>query len=180
MKGHMENAKLRKDGRMNEPKELADYVFERDREEFSLGDTLDIKTGLILASLTFLAIQSGNLINGRLSLAQTLVQGVSMLALVCGGGLAVLEMWPRNYSREATPDEYAEWFVKSNKHREAYPSIEVSMEDRMREARLLAARERVRTNSDINDRKSWCMFGAFYCLIASFGANVATLVMRLF
>ncbi len=42
--------------------DMADYAFQRDQQEFSLGDTLDIKTGLVLAvALTFLAIQSGEM-----------------------------------------------------------------------------------------------------------------------
>jgi hypothetical protein len=71
-------------------------AYERDRQEFALGDTLDIKTGLILAALTFLAIQSGELIHAGLPLGQQVLQYVSVVALIVGGVLATIELWPIN------------------------------------------------------------------------------------
>src|ERR1039458_987523 len=78
-------------------------VFERDRQEFALGDTFDIKTGLILAALTFLAIQSGEFIHGGLSFYCKVAQYVSVGALIIGGILATIELWAIDYEREASP-----------------------------------------------------------------------------
>jgi hypothetical protein len=159
------------------PHDIIEYVFERDRLEFSLGDTLDVKTGLILASLTFLAIQSGSLIDGHQSLNQTIAQIVAVFSLVIGGALAVVVLWPRAYDREAEPDSYDQWlaqladFKARNPTAESYELVPV---------RLEAAKQRVRKNIRINQEKSRWMFYSFYCLIVAFVANVATLVMRLF
>jgi hypothetical protein len=53
---------------------LESLAYERDRQEFALGDTLDVKTGLTMVALTFLAIQSGELIKANMSLAQCLAR----------------------------------------------------------------------------------------------------------
>lgn len=159
--------------------ELAEYVFERDRHEFGLGDTLDIKTGLILASLSFLALQSGSLIAGLRSIPQTIAQIISIVAVLAGGASSVLELWPRSYDREAMPDSYDGWLAEMEGFRELHPGgSELSTEVHL--ARLKAAKERVRTNSRINTKKSTLMFYAFYCLVVAFAANVVTLAMHLF
>lgn len=59
---------------------LSQYVYEHDQYEFSFGDVLDVKTGLILAALTFLAIQSGDLIKPGLPLGQHIAQVISVAA----------------------------------------------------------------------------------------------------
>jgi hypothetical protein len=158
---------------------IAEYVFERDRNEFNLGDTMDIKTGLILACLTFLAIQSGGLINGRLSLAETIAQMISIVALSLGGALSVLELWPRSYDREAVPDAYDKWLADMRQFYELNPA-DIDIATSVRSARVESAKERVRTNSHINEIKSRLMFYAFFCVVVAFAANIATLVMRLF
>jgi hypothetical protein len=96
---------------------LFEYVQERDRAEFALGDTLDVKTGLVLAGLTFLAIQSGDFIKPDLPLSQIVAQAISVLAMIVGGILAVCELWPRDYDREATPEKYEAWFAKTEKYK---------------------------------------------------------------
>lgn len=160
--------------------ELSEYTYERDRNEFNLGDTLDIKTGLLLASLTFLAIQSAELIKPGLPLSESIAQAISVLCLIAGGGLCVVELWPRHYVREALPDRYEAWISETEKFREDEPYAEPITEEKLHSARFSAAMERVRENSAINKRKSSLMFWAFYCLVASFVANVGTLAMRLF
>jgi len=77
---------------MQDLSELSEYIYERDRHEFNLGDTLDIKTGLLLASLTFLAIQSGGLIGPGLTFTQSLAQSLAILFQVLGGVFCVAEL----------------------------------------------------------------------------------------
>jgi len=101
--------------------DLSEYVFERDRVEFSLGDTLDIKTGLLLASLTFLAIQSGSLMASTLPHAQFVAQIISIGCMVFGAIFCVVELWPRVYMREAMPDEYEAWISSVEDYRKQYP-----------------------------------------------------------
>ena len=100
---------------------LFEYVQERDRNEFALGDVLDVKTGLVLAGLTFLAIQSGDFIKPGLPLCQMVAQIISVSALVVGGILAVCELWPRDYDREATPEKYEAWFADTDKYKAEHP-----------------------------------------------------------
>ena len=157
--------------------DLSRYVYEHDQYEFSFGDVLDVKTGLILAALTFLAIQSGELIKPGLPLGQAIAQAFSILALVCGGIASVLELLPRDYSREATPDEYDKWIIETEVYHRAYPDIPV---ETLSSARLAAAKQRVAENSDNNQKKSAWMFQAFWCTVAAFAANIVTLAMRLF
>lgn len=159
-------------------KEIAEYVFERDRHEFSLGDTLDIKTGLLLASLTFLALQSGNLMASALPRTQFVAQLLSVGCMVVGGIFCVIELWPRNYMREAMPEEYEAWMSSLDDYRKQYPDADTSLT--LPAARLSMAKQRIHTNSGINKGKSNFMFVAFYCVVAAFIANLATLAMRLF
>jgi hypothetical protein len=161
-------------------KVLFEYVQERDRNEFALGDTLDVKTGLILAGLTFLAIQCGDFIKPHLPLGQTIAQAVSVLALVVGGVLAVCELWPRDYDREATPEKYEAWIADTEKYQQEHPETSAITADRLVMIRLESAKKRVQVNLAINNLKSRLMFASFYCLATAFAANIVTLVMRLF
>lgn len=159
---------------------LSEYVQERDRNEFALGDTLDVKTGLILAGLTFLAIQSGDFIKPGLPLYQMVAQAISVLALVVGGILAVCELWPRDYDRETTPEKYEAWIAETEKYRAEHPDTASITADKLVLTRLESAKERVQTNLAINKLKSRLMFASFYCVATAFAANIATLIMRLF
>jgi hypothetical protein len=161
---------------------LYEYVRERDNNEFALGDTLDVKTGLILAALTFLAIQCGDFIKPGLPIWQAGAQATSVLALIVGGVLSAWELWPRDYSREATPQTYADWIIDTDKYRIEHPETDtapISVE-RLTSTRLELAKERIEMNLAINKQKSTFMFASFYCLCIAFAANIATLIMRLF
>jgi hypothetical protein len=160
---------------------MESLTFERDRQEFALGDTLDIKTGLILAALTFLAIQSTDLVKGGLSFRQEIVQFVSVIAMIVGGAFCAAELWPRDYAREAPPSKYQDWIEHANKLHEENPqeSDPVTVEA-LTSARISSALTSVQTNLAINKLKSKLMIVAFFGAIAAFAANVATLAIRLF
>ena len=114
-------------------------VFERDQQEFALGDTLDIKTGLILAGLTFLAILTSDLMKSTgishveawavlkgsagisIAFVQWLAQFVSVLAIIIGGIYSVRVLYPRDYDREPAPSKYLGWISDTEKYREDYP-----------------------------------------------------------
>jgi hypothetical protein len=152
-------------------------VYERERQEFALGDTLDIKTGLILAALTFLAIQSGELIHSGLSLSQHVAQYVSVAALIIGGCFAAIELYPIDYDREATPDKYFNWLetVRDTLAGKA----EANFAEQVAEARIKRAMKRVNNNLAANKRKSKWMIASFFCALLSFAANILTLTIRL-
>ena len=149
-------------------------IYERDRQEFSLGDALDMKTGLILAVLTFLALQSGELIHSGLPLFQRIVQYISIGSLVLGGILAALELRPANYDREATPEKYLDWLEKQ----EVAGNPELIART-LANGRLTRAMERVRSNLAVNKRKSQFMTASFIFALMSFVANIVTLFIRL-
>ncbi|MBK5293322.1 MAG: hypothetical protein JJE04_16820 [Acidobacteriia bacterium] len=159
--------------------DLSEYVFERDRIEFSLGDTLDMKTGLLLAGLTFLAIQSSSLMASTppLPRAQFILQALSIAFIVLGGIFCAIELWPRDYMREAMPDEYEVWIAGLDEYRKQYPDVEIPG---LPAARFSSAKQRIQTNGAINKKKSAFMFLAFYSTVAAFAANLATMTMRLF
>jgi hypothetical protein len=159
---------------------MESLVYERDRQEFALGDTLDIKTGLILASLTFLAIQSGDLIKAGMSLAQAVAQSISVLAMVVGGVLCVAELWPRDYGREPAPEKYQKWISDLEAYSQAYPDTDPITAETLIAARVSAAIENAKTNLAINQRKSTLMLWAFGCVAVAFATNISTLVIRLF
>jgi hypothetical protein len=163
-------------------KALYEYVQERDSNEFALGDTLDVKTGLILAGLTFLAIQCGDFIKPGLPIWQAGARAISVFALVVGGGLSTWELWSRDYDREASPEKYDAWIADTEKYRTEHPGTDTASitADKLVSTRLESAKERVKTNLAINKRKSSLMFASFYCLCIAFAVNIATLIMRLF
>ncbi|MGA2136429.1 MAG: hypothetical protein ABSH50_29410 [Bryobacteraceae bacterium] len=160
--------------------DLSGYIYERDRAEFALGDTLDIKTGLILASLTFLAIQSGALISPTLTLTQAMAQIVSIASLLLGGVLSAIELWPRDYIRETAPDGYDAWISELTEFYGDSEDVEPKIERQVANARLSKAKERITFNAKVNRQKTRIMSWAFYCTVVAFLCNVATLSMRLF
>lgn len=155
---------------------ISEYAFQRDLQEFSLGDTLDIKTGLILAALTFLAIQSGEFIKPGLTTAQAALQTLSITCLVISGVFVVCELKPRDYDREPSPDAYLSWIEQLK----ASGVDAAEIPQRIAAHRLRLANQRVTTNAAINVAKAKWMNLAFWFSIASFALNVITLTMRLF
>lgn len=161
--------------------EMESVICERDRQEFALGDTLDIKTGLVVAVLTFLAIQSGELAHGNLSAYQRLAQAASVAFLVAGAILATIELYPRAYGREASPDKYQSWIEETEKLQQQYPNdIQPVTVDGLRSARLQAALQNIAANLAINKKKSKLMYWSFYCMMLAFAMNIITLAINLF
>jgi hypothetical protein len=161
---------------------IESIAYERDRQEFALGDTLDIKTGLILAALTFLALQNGDLLKSSTSSIQIALQVVSIVSLVFGGGFSIAELWPRDYGREAAPQKYLDWVAETDKYREDNPDTDTEpiTAQKLIEERVKVAVLNVQTNLAINKLKSTLMLTAFIFVAVSFAANVGTLISHLF
>jgi hypothetical protein len=156
-------------------------TYERDRQEFALGDTLDIKTGLILAALTFLAIWSSDLIHDGLGFYQKLAQYISVVSLIIGGAFAAAELYPRDYDREATPSKYQAWIADADEKHKQHPDDADSVNaEAFTSARLASALQSVQTNLAINRTKSRLMICAFFCTMMAFAVNVLILLSRLF
>ena len=175
-------------------------AFERDQQEFALGDTLDIKTGLILAGVTFLAILTGDLmkstgishvevlatIRGGASITIAFVQWialfVSVLAISFSGIYSVLVLIPRNYDREPVPTKYLNWIEDMEKYRAKYPEVgaEPVTAEKLIAKRIENAIGNIQKNIEHNKRKSSLMFVAFNFMVVSLAANLFTLAIRLF
>lgn len=155
-------------------------IFERDRQEFALGDTLDIKTSIVLVALTFLASQTAQCLQSELVFPGKVFQYFSIVALVLGGVTAVAELWPRDYRIEATPDKYERWIDQLEVYYSDEPnaSAKVIREAVTRRAEL--AKERIQENLSVNKQKSHLMMISFVCTTLAFALNLATLAMRLF
>jgi hypothetical protein len=175
-------------------------AFERDQQEFALGDTLDIKTGLILAGVTFLAILTGDLMkstgisHGEVlatikagapvnnAIVQWSAQFVSVLAIVGAGIFSVAVLVPRNYDREPVPTKYLNWIQETEAYRVKYPDAgaESVTAEKLIAKRVENAVANIQTNIAHNRRKSALMFIAFNFMVVSLAANIFTLAMRLF
>lgn len=181
-------------------REVESIAFERDQQEFALGDTLDIKTGLMLTGLTFLAILTSDLMKSTgvshvevwavlsrhlpltVTFFQWTAQFISVLAIIVGGVYSVFVLFPRDYYREPVPSKYVNWVDETEKYREAHPDedVEPVTAKKLVAKRLENAIGNVQTNLELNKRKSGYMFVAFICMAISFGANILTLAMHLF
>jgi hypothetical protein len=175
-------------------------AFERDQQEFALGDTLDIKAGLILTGLTFLSILTGDLMKSTgishvevwailkgsaaigVAFVEWVAQFISVLAIIVGGVYSVRVLAPRDYDREPAPNKYMSWITDTEKYRVTYPDAgaESVTAEKLIAKRIENAIANVQTNLALNKRKSDLMFVAFACMVTSFAFNILTLAMRLF
>ena len=155
-------------------------IFERDRQVFSDKDTLDVKTGLILVILIFLAGQSAEFFKSSAGSAERYVQYLSIASLIVSGIFAVLELWPRTFLEEAEPREYDARLELLESYYEDEPNPKEYAFTRAIEERLEATHKRIRKNMEINERKSNLLNWSFYCAVVSLAANLAVMAIHLF
>lgn len=155
-------------------------VFERDRQVFTDKDTLDVKTGLILVILIFLAGQSAEFFKSSATSLERYVQALSITFLIISGIFAVAELWPRTFFEEAEPQEYEDRLSLLRNYYEDEPNPEEFALTRAFEERLEAAHRRIGKNIAINEEKSSLLNRSFYCAVIALAANLATLAIRLF
>ena len=157
-----------------------EYTIKRDEREFSVGDTLDVKTSVILAVIVFLAAQSDSFFHSTIIGWSLYLQYISVAALILAGIFAVLELWPRNYQQEDSPLKYDEWMEKLRLHYSESENVESDVLEQAILGRTQAARERAESNIRVNNRKSALLQAAFYFTVISLSANLATLAIHLF
>ncbi len=132
---------------------------DRDRMELSLGDTLDVKTGILLAAIAVLgALTSGLLTNGSLGKGVQTAQIVSLGMLSVGAFFAVWAIWPRDYLLPELPDAYAKWLLDLRNH---YGNAQDQAESAFEIGMISKANERIHRNHRINRIKSRWLFRAF-------------------
>ena len=104
------------------------------------------------------------------------MQGFSLAAIILGGILAIWELWPRYYLREAKPDKYYGWIQELEQEGQS----ESTIHEKLAMLRLEEVRKRIVANAKVNDLKSNLLDASFYCVAVSFAANLLTLAIRLF
>lgn len=166
---------------MNETDKLqADYVRERDAREFAMGDTLDVKTSVILAVIVFLAAQSADFFKETLTPCMRVLQFLSVFGLVVAGIFAVLELLPRDYGTEGSPLSYQEWVGELKAFYAGQQNADVLVAEHVIKGRSQRTTERIEANIAINKRKSNFLSLSFIFTAISLAANLATLAIRLF
>jgi hypothetical protein len=159
-------------------KMLINNSLEADNRILALSDTLDVKAGLLLAMLTFLGLQVGEIFTGNLGTFERYAERISVLALVIGGLLAIIHLWPRNYKVPPTPRKSYAWIDDVEKHFANQEHSDEKALHYIETTQLSQAFERIEANNRLNGRKERLMEGCFVCVALSFAANLAVIVSR--
>ena len=159
----------------------AEYMNDKDAKEFSLGDVLDVKTSVLLAVIVFLAAESDQFFHATVPLSKwgIWLQYVSIGALTLAGIFAVLELKPRDYSTETSPEKEEKW-VSEVQAVYAGETDSTLVVDQILKARYTRTKERVQENIAVNRQKSSLLSVCFTFTAIAFGANLLTLATRLF
>lgn len=151
-----------------------DMVLDRDRFELSLGDTLDVKAGIVLAVITLLGTLTAALLAST-SLGKCIqaAQLASLFLLVLGSLFAVWTLVPRGYFLPNLPDEYAKWFQRLEQHYKDNPA-EADLQVAKEISNL--AMERIKKNHDINRKKSRYLVLSFWPTLLALIVDIVTLI----
>lgn len=158
----------------------AEYTFKRDEHEFSLCDSLDVKASIILVILVFLAAQSDEFFRAGVAGCARVLQYISVGALILGGIGAVIELWPRDYGTEGSPQKYENWLTELDQHYAKSDNPDKLVLEQVVIGRAKRAKERAEVNIATNKRKTKFLYASFWFVVISLAANLATLVSRLF
>jgi hypothetical protein len=153
---------------------LHDITMERDQQELSLGDTLDVKAGILLALIAVLATISGTLLSdSHLERFYGVGQMVSLCVIAVGAFFAVWTLIPRNYWLPGSPITYEKYLEE----------MELAFSDNPGEGERQAtvgitkmAAERVQKNHEHNADKSRWLTCAFVPVLIALTIDLATLV----
>jgi hypothetical protein len=157
---------------------LKEHTFERDRLELATGDVLDVKAGLLLVMLIFLAEQTEAVFRGDLSALQRWFELISILGLIIGGVTAIVQLLPKQYRVLSSPVKYQKWLHDLRTHFSGDPNPEAEVLGLAERTEIAQAIERIETNEALNKSKVLLIKICFYGVIASFAANIATLISR--
>jgi hypothetical protein len=152
---------------------VQETTLDRDRMELSLGDTLDVKTGILLAAITVLGALTSTLL-GSSTIGKPLetAQIVSLGLLATGAFFAVWAIWPRNYLLPDLPDAYAKWMHDLTRH---YEHNLEQAESEFESGIMKQANERIHRNHRINASKSRWLFRAFWPTLLALLIDLGTL-----
>ena len=151
---------------------LTEMTAERDHLELSLGDTLDVKAGILLAVITILGSLTAALITTpNLSKGLSIAQMASLGLLVVGCVFAILALFPRNYLLPNLPSKYAEWAEKLQQYYERPEEAEAqATQDLTR-----VANQRIERNHKLNSAKSRYLHLSFWPTLLALAIDIGTL-----
>jgi len=155
-----------------------DIIRDQDDFEFQLGDTLDIKTSIVLVVITFLATQSADFLKGTpiLSPFWSRAQILSILCLIIAGMLALYELLPKKYMVRMPPDQFLKWVEDlSDFYKEEADPI-AKIDSAINDVEIERIKARFAQNSSINALKSRLLVGSFYFSLTALVINLFTLL----
>lgn len=156
---------------------VEEFVKSQDQLEFQLGDTLDIKTSIVLVVITFLAAQSTDFLRATPALSPFwhYMQVLSVLCLIMAAGMALYELFPREYTVRMAPAEFLEWVRKLSVFYKDDIDAESKIVDAIGDAELEKIKTRFARNSAINAAKSKLLEWSFYFMLVTLVLNLFTL-----
>lgn len=157
---------------------LKERTLERDRLEFFAGDVLDVKAGLVLVVLTFLAGQASDLFKDAHGCVEITLVSVSLGAVTLGALLALWQWFPVKYGVLSRPIEYRPWLETVLKGHSERKVPEADTVSKLENIEISQASERIETNRTLNKNKLRLMKGCFACVFISLLANVAAVAVR--
>jgi hypothetical protein len=137
-----------------------ELTVERDQQELSLGDTLDVKAGILLALIAVLGtITSTLLADSHLAKWIQVAQVVSLVAAAIGAFCAFWVLVPRDYLLEGLPILHKPW-IESVLTRDniALDQAELELFDGL----TTLAEARIAENHNLNVKKSRWLAVAFW------------------
>lgn len=152
---------------------ISNMTMERDHFEFALGDTLDVKAGIVFAAIAVLGALTGTLLaTSGLPKELQWAQMGSLGFLTVAGFFAVMALLPRNYLLPEMPDKYEQWVEQLKTH---YQGDSNAADAAASEALVKIASERIVTNHDINAAKSGYLAWAFWFTVTALGIDMLSL-----
>lgn len=148
-------------------KEIMDGILEEaerlDEIHYEVGDTLDVKSSIILVVVTFLGTLSGEILS-RPALAG-LAKAVQVSAILClcvAGVLTLLALFPRKFDIPPDTGEMLEYADGLERHYGNFCNGAEMLLKHFQQNRIAAAMERIATNRDLANAKLKLNKAAFY------------------
>jgi hypothetical protein len=153
---------------------IGDMTMERDHMELSLGDTLDVKAGIVLAAITVLGSLTGTLLGSTPPIPKEaqIAQMFSLGFIAVGALFSVMAMVPREYLLPDTPEKYRKWIEDL---KEYYKDNPAELESKTVEGLTQVATQRITTNHEINSAKSGYLVVSFWVTIAALTIDMVSL-----
>jgi len=156
--------------------ELAHRILDRDRFELALGDTLDIKTSIVLVFVTLISAVVVPSLAGEANKIMQLAQLLVLALLVASTVFCVLELYPRDYFLEELPEHYVAWLTKLQTYFSLHPNADPNLTATFSNGIVEMAKERIEKNHKLNKEKSDHLFRAFRFSVYALGIEICLMV----